>query len=63
MIDNVCLYAKHVRTFCNDRADALSCGMIDKFRKLSYDKGIEINPFPSEIPDILKDIENVWIHK
>ena len=24
MIDNVRLYAKHVRTFCNDRADALS---------------------------------------
>ena len=63
MIDNVRLYAKHVRTFCNDRSDVLSRDLIDKFKRLSYERGIDINPFPLEIPDILKDIDKFWIHK
>ena len=61
MIDNVRVYARHVGTKANGRADALSRDEIGKFRQLSSQANQGIDEHPSKIPAILSEIEKLWI--
>ena len=61
LISNVRIYAKNVRTHLNGRADSLSRGAILKFKKISSDKGIRIDEFPTKIPEVLANIDDFWI--
>ena len=61
LIHNVRFYAKHVRTHLNSRADALSRNRINLFKQLSFDLGIDLDPHPSRIPEILTGMEKIWI--
>ena len=62
LMRNVRLYARHIGTKSNDRADALSRDRIPLFFKLSRAKGIQVDDYPMEIPEILLDIQSWWIN-
>ena len=62
LVNNVRIYTKHVRTFLNDRADALSRNKVWKFKQISERKGVSIDLFPTKIPQILANINNFWLH-
>ena len=61
IIHNVRIYVRHVRTHENSRADSLSRGKIELFRKTSETLGIRIQEFPRQIPVILRDILEFWM--
>ena len=61
LTSNVRLYAKHVRTHLNGRADALSRGKIQVFHNISRRLGTKVNESQTSVPDSLADIENIWI--
>ena len=58
LIDNVRIYARHVKTSLNTRADALSRGRVDKFLSVSRCLDIEPDHYKTNVPEILTDIEN-----
>ena len=61
ILHNVRVYAKHVRTEKNSRADSLSRGKIDLFKKLSADLGVKILEYQTPTPRIVKDISDFWM--
>ena len=61
LLDNVRIYAKHVKTDQNGRADSLSRNKISKFLELSRKQNIKPDKCKTRIPDILTQIESWWI--
>ena len=61
LIHNVRLYATHLRTHLNGRADVLSRDKINRFRQLSQQSNITIDKYPKQIPELLLDPSAIWI--
>ena len=57
MVQNVRIFAKHVGTKDNGKADALSRLDLVRFRKLG---GVHMNEYTSLIPRELWPMTNVW---
>ena len=62
LIHNVRIYARHLRTHENGRADALSRDDLEKFVRLSSEKLINIDSHRTAIPYILENISSWWIN-
>ena len=62
LISNTRIYARHIKTTENGRADALSRNKEARFFSLSRDSNVEPDKFPQRIPEILSDISRIWIH-
>ena len=62
MSHNTRVYAKHVRTHLNKRADDLSRLKVSAFKETCQNMGLDIDPYPSVIPEVLCDIKSLWIH-
>ena len=58
LIRNVRIYAKHVKTKLNGKADALSRLQFKRFWRLSGDN---MDAFPSSIPEEIWPINKIWI--
>ena len=61
MIDNIRLYAKHVRTDLHGRADALSRGQIQRFKNICTEEKVRCDTYPIPLPEVLCDINRFWI--
>ena len=61
LVNNIRIYAKHVRTSDNGWADVLSRGHYDKFLLLSQKLNKKFDKVGTDIPHILTDIESWWI--
>ena len=57
LANNVRIFAKHVRTENNGKADALSHLQFDRFRKLDP----EMNRNPEAIPELIWPMEKIWL--
>ena len=62
LLQNVRLYARHVRTELNGRVDALSRDKISSFKSQCDMLNIQINPYLEKILQILQNIEDWWLH-
>ena len=61
LICNTRVYAQHVSTRLNGRADVLSRNDVDRFKSWSRTRGIQIDEFCTPTPKILRNIESWWL--
>ena len=61
LLDNVRLYAKHLRTHLNGQANALSRNQLDRFFKLSNQVKIKPDTYPEKFPEIVQCLDKLWI--
>ena len=59
LIHNVRIFARHVRSKSNQKADALSCLNIPRFRKCGGDK---MDALPTRIPQVVWPLEKIWLY-
>ena len=60
LVENIRIFARHVKGVKNDLADSLSRNRILQFKKLCKDQGKEIDNMPTPIPEVLWPIEKLW---
>ena len=58
LVQNVRIFAKHVNTKANGKADALSRMKFNRFWRISGD---HMNAFPTAIPDKIWPISKIWL--
>ena len=58
--DNIRVYARHVRTHLNEKADALSRGDLGRFFKVAEQEGLKMDNYPAEIPEVMENALEKW---
>ena len=60
LVENVRIFARHVKGKANDLAESLSRNKTNYFHELCEKAGKQIDPSPTEIPEVLWPIEKLW---
>ena len=60
LVENVRIFARHVKGEKNELADSLSRDKIAHFKKLCHKQGKDIEAEPTQISELMWPVEKIW---